>query len=154
MSGACEPVRKSLLAPRPVDAVFAAFADRIGSWWPLREHSIGGPQAVHCAIEGHVGGEVYEVNRDGYRVPWGHVLAWQPPSRVVLSWHPGRPPSTAQELEISFLAWGQATRVDLVHREWARLGEKAEEARESYLLGWDLVFLDCFARAVGAVAAR
>ncbi|MGD2050516.1 MAG: SRPBCC domain-containing protein [Chloroflexota bacterium] len=55
------------------------------------------------------------------------------------TWHPGRENETAQEVEVMFTAEGTGTRVELTHRNWALLGERAEEMRESYVQGWDLV---------------
>jgi uncharacterized protein YndB with AHSA1/START domain len=82
-----------------------------------------------------VGGRIYE--HAGDRVcEWGRVVAWQPPHRVVLSWHPGREPSTAQEVEVTFETDPGGTRVRLVHRGWEALGRAAMETRKSYESGW------------------
>jgi len=131
-----EPVRKSLSVPRPVTEAFALFTEGIGRWWPLATHSIGGARAQTCAIEPREGGEVYEVRDDGERCPWGRILAWEPPQRFVMAWHPGRAPDVAQEVEIRFVAEPGGTRVDLEHRGWQKLGPEAKEARESYDSGW------------------
>ena len=46
----------------------------------------------------------------------------------MLRWHPGREPETAQEVELRFRAEGATTVVELEHRGWAGLGDKARFA--------------------------
>lgn len=64
---------------------------------------------------------------------------WEPPQRLVLSWHPGREPDVAQKVEVRFTTDGGGTKIDLEHRDWARLGEDAGKVRESYGNGWAVV---------------
>ena len=145
-----EPVRKSITVPLAAAEAFELFTARMASWWPLRDRfSISGPRAMTCAIEPRAGGAVYEVRDDGERLPWGKVLAWEPPRRVVLSWHPGRSPNVAQEVEVTFTASGNGTRVELVHRGWQKLGDDAGAARVSYEGGWEAVLGSAFAAAAG-----
>ena len=62
--------------------------------------------------------------------------------------HPGYAAGQpATEVEVRFRARGGATVVELEHRGWERLGERAEEARASYSTGWVGV-LDRYAQAV------
>jgi uncharacterized protein YndB with AHSA1/START domain len=142
-----EPLRKSVMVSCSVEHAFEVFTGRIGSWWPLGQYSIGQERARGCAIEPRVDGEVYEVDGDGARSPWGRVVAWDPPRRFVMSWHPGREAETAQEVEVRFERTPEGTRVELEHRNWAVLGEKARETREGYSGGWDHVFGECFVAA-------
>ena len=131
-----EPVRASVAVERPPVEAFFVFTAGMGRWWPLRRHSVCRVHAVNCGIEPRLGGAVFEVRDDGERLPWGRVLEWEPPSRIVLRWHPGRPAQAAQEVEVRFTAEGAGTRLDLEHRGWARLGADAAEARKSYDIGW------------------
>jgi uncharacterized protein YndB with AHSA1/START domain len=132
-----EPLRKSVtVALAPTDA-FALFTDKIASWWPLHKYSIGAERATSCVVEPRVGGGVYEIRNDGERFPWGEILAWDPPHRFVMTWHPGREPETGQEVEVRFLAAGAGSRVELEHRGWQTLGAAAAETREGYASGWD-----------------
>ena len=66
-------------------------------------------------------------------------MAWMPPHRLVVTWHPGREADTAQELEISFAEVAEGTQVNLLHRGWEILGEQAVKARKGYVTGWDFV---------------
>ena len=145
-----EPVRKSVTVPLAPAEAFELFTARIASWWPLGERfSISGTRATTCAIEPRIGGAVYEVRDDGERLPWGKVLEWEPPRRVVLSWHPGKSPDVAQQVEVTFVSAGRSTRVELVHRGWQKLGDEAEKVRASYEGGWETVFGSAFAAAAG-----
>lgn len=133
---AAEPVRVAVSVARPLAVAFEVFTAGIARWWPLPSHSIGQARAVSCGIEPRVGGEVYEVRDDGERFPWGRVLAWDPPHRLVMSWHPGHPAEAAQEVEVRFTAEAGGTRVELEHRGWERLGTEAAAVRASYDGGW------------------
>ena len=142
-----DPVRKTISVGCAPERAFSIFTDGISRWWPLKTLSLSQARAVSCAIEPRLGGAVYEVADDGVRIEWGEVLVWEPPSRLVMSWHPGSPADTAQEVEVRFTPQGAGTRVDLEHRGWEKLGERAAEARSNYDGGWVLVFETLFAQA-------
>lgn len=149
-----EPIRKSVSVPRPPAEAFEIFTARFDSWWPLSTYSIHRADAASCGIEPRVGGEVYEIAKSGARATWGSVLTWDPPRRLVLLWHPGRDPRTAQELELRFVPVAQGTRVELEHRGWAKLGKDAAETRTSYAEGWDAVLEKHFAARCSGVPTR
>ena len=134
-----EPLRKSVTVRREPAEAFDIFTARMASWWPTGQYSIHQGQTATCGIEPCIGGEVYEIARNGERCAWGRVLAWDPPHRLVLSWHPGRDPETAQEVELRFSPVPGGTRVELEHRGWAKLGKRAAEARDGYEGGWETV---------------
>jgi uncharacterized protein YndB with AHSA1/START domain len=131
-----EPVRRSIDVGCSVTEAFRIFTAEIDSWWPLATHSIGQADAVACHFEGREGGRIYETHGDGSVHPWGTVTVWEPPARLVFSWHPGRDAATAQEVELRFLALDSGARVELEHRGWEILGDKAEETRNAYESGW------------------
>jgi uncharacterized protein YndB with AHSA1/START domain len=139
------PVEKSVLVSEPIEEAFRRFTAGIGTWWPLHTHSVGEKETEAVVFEEREGGRVYERLRDGHSTVWGTVLAWEPPRRFVMTWHPGREADGAQQLEVKFTALEDNTRVDLVHRGWELLGEKAEETRAQYDKGWDSV-IDYFAK--------
>jgi uncharacterized protein YndB with AHSA1/START domain len=142
------PVRKSVRVELPPEAAFELFTAGIARWWPLAAHSVSRARATRCAVEPRVGGALYEVRDNGTRFAWGTVLVWEPPRRFVATWHPGREPATAQEIEVRFVADGPGTRVELEHRGWATLADRAASARDNYDRGWDGV-LACFVAAAG-----
>ena len=142
-----EPVRKAVTVRRTPREAFEVFTAGFGTWWPYRKFSIHQDQTATCVIEPVVGGAIYEIALDGQRAPWGRVLAWEPGERFVMSWHPGHDAAEAQEVEIRFIPEGAGTRVELEHRDWAKLGEKAAAAPEGYNEGWVYVFETCFKEA-------
>jgi uncharacterized protein YndB with AHSA1/START domain len=149
-----EPVRKSITVASPVDRAFATFTERIADWWPTDTHSIGAyddkVETEEIVFVGGEGGRLYERVSDGRECNWGEIVVWEPPSRVVLTWHPGyEDPSEFTELEVRFTADGEGTRVDLEHRGWERLGDRAQEASRGYNEGWNFV-LDRYVAGVAA----
>lgn len=130
------PVRKSVHVPWPVEAAFVRFTREMGSWWPLRTHSVGADLARGVVFEEGAGGRIYEREEGGQTHLWGTVTAWEPPRRVRFTWHPGREASGAQDVEVRFTAEGGGTRVELTHSGWETLGDKAASTRRDYDSGW------------------
>lgn len=133
------PLHKSITVPWSQERAFTRFTTEIGSWWPLRTHSVGGARTVRCGFEGRVGGQIYEETADGTRLVWGTVLVWEPHSRTVFTWHPDRTPEVAQNIEVRFTPAGSGTRLELIHTGWERLGAEAKKARRAYPMGWTYV---------------
>jgi uncharacterized protein YndB with AHSA1/START domain len=124
-------IRKEVRVGVPVERAWTMFAERLGEWWPLDSHSFGGERAVTAVLTPE---RVYERWDDGTERTWGHVLAWEPPHRLLLTWEIGD--DCGREVEIRFLADGDGTRVELEHRGWET---GAEQTRESYDGGWSHV---------------
>ena len=141
------PLRRSVVVECGVDEAFEIFTTRIGSWWPLQTHSVSQDRARTCAIEPCLGGDVYEVRDDGERFSWGKVLAWEPPHRLMLSWHPGRSEETSQQVEVTFQATDAGTTVQVEHRDWHKLGADATDTRTAYGNGWQALLDSNFAVA-------
>jgi uncharacterized protein YndB with AHSA1/START domain len=148
------PVRVSVRVDREIAEVFRIFTEEMATWWPLGTHSIaadtyqGKVRAESVLIEGRVGGRIYERMEDGREGDWGVVLAWEPPYRVVFSWKPNLTPGPMTEVEVRFVEEGSATRVDLEHRGWERLGADGPAKRRGYESGWPGV-LARFAKRAG-----
>jgi uncharacterized protein YndB with AHSA1/START domain len=127
------PVRKSITVKADTARAFEVFTGRIGSWWP-RSHCIGSSPQKDVVLEPRAGGRWYEISEDGAQCSWGKVLAWEPPTRVLLAWQIGADwkydADLITEVEVKFtpLSPGE-TRVDLEHRNLERLGEKVEDVR-------------------------
>jgi hypothetical protein len=148
------PIRQSTLVRSDIRRTFDVFVDTIAQWWPLRPYSIGQDRVRDVVFERRVTGLIYEVWDDGHTVTWGRLLAWQPPTRFVMTWEI-LPAVT--EVELTFRALGPAlTRVAVEHRGWEALTEEqlaaATTVEGGYRAGWAEV-LATFARAVEASPA-
>jgi uncharacterized protein YndB with AHSA1/START domain len=148
-------VRQEIKVNAPIEHAFEVFTGGLASWWPLESHHIGGQPAETAVLEPRAGGRWFERAADGSECDWGSVLVWEPPKRVVLSWHLGADwsydpdPERASEVEVTFVAEGEsATRVALEHRRLERHGAGAEKIREavSGRGGWPIL-LEAFAAA-------
>jgi uncharacterized protein YndB with AHSA1/START domain len=132
-------LRKSVTVAMPVERAFRLYTEGIATWWPIETHSVAAENAETAVFEGRGGGRLYERATNGEEHVWGTVLVWDPPRRVVHSWHPGRGEETAQEVELVFTPDGEGTRVELAHSGWERLGDRMAEVMASYDTGWDFV---------------
>ena len=86
-----------------------------------------------------MGGELYELAEGDKRAHWGRVTAWEPPRRLVISWHVNPETAGPTEFEVTFTPEGEGTRVELEHRNWEAAGDGAAEMRDRYDGGWDIV---------------
>lgn len=134
-----ERVVKIVTVPGETGVVFELFTKRMGEWWPLDSHSVGGEDAVDARVDPGVGGRVYEVTRDGVEHDWARITDWEPGERIVLDWHAGVPVSQATHVEISFRQTAEGTEMTLIHDGWEARGADAQGVREGYETGWDLV---------------
>jgi uncharacterized protein YndB with AHSA1/START domain len=127
------PVRKSITVKADAAHAFAVFTGRIGNWWP-HTHTIGTSPQKAIVLEPREGGRWYEIGADGSQCNWGKVLAWEPPTRVLLAWQINADwkydPDLITEVEVTFTSLGRdLTRVDLEHRNLERFGDKVETVR-------------------------
>lgn len=139
------PVTKSMVVKRSPEEAFRLYTDGIASWWPLETHAPS-QNAETVIMEPREGGRLYERTRDGQEVDWGEVLVWDPPHRLVHSWHLGR--AVATDVELRFTPQGDGTLVELIHSGWERHGEHAADLRAQYDSGWDFVFGERYGSAV------
>ena len=134
---ALAPVVKEITIETSAARAFRVFTEDIGAWWPLATHHIGPRPAETAVIEPRAGGRWFERAADGSECPWGSVLVWDPPARLVLSWQIGGEwkydEALASEVEIRFVVLGPAlTRVELEHRKLDALGPAAENMRAAF----------------------
>lgn len=140
---AAAPVVRAAYVQRPQTETFAIFTDQIGAWWPLPTHGVFGEQAGGLEFRD---GRLIELAVDGRESTWGEVRAWEPPSRMVISWHPGRDTGEQSEVEVRFEPDAAGTRVIIEHRGWETFGADARRRRRGYVgpSAWGYV-LDHFA---------
>ena len=150
MSEPIEPVRATVEVRRGIEDAFRVFTAGIATWWPVAGHSVEPDKVAAVVLEDRVGGRLYERWHDGGEADWGRVLAWEPPTRLLLAWKPNPERPAPTEVEVRFLAVERGrTRVELEHRGWERLGDLAAQARDSYRDGWPTV-LDAYAATATA----
>ena len=155
MTGGFDPncVRKVVRVDAPQMVAWRVFTEKMGEWWPLTFYKIGKANAVDAVIEPRVGGRWYERGDDGSTCQWGSVLAWEPPSRLLLSWDINADwqyDSTLKtEIEVLFTAEARdRTRVALEHRHLDRYGARRDEMRAIFDSEGDWGrLLEAFARA-------
>ena len=143
-----EPIRKSITVDASVDHAFEVFTERMGEWWPAKTHSAHTELTDEAGLEPRLGGAIFELWRDG-REDWGEITVWEPPHRLVFTWHPGLPPEETTEVEVRFAADGDSTVVELEHRGWEARGDRAAEVRADYDQGW-IGVLEHYAKAAAA----
>ena len=133
------PVRKSVtVAIAPLQA-FELFTRDIGTWWPLATHSVGLVRSARLSFGSAVGDQLVETLADGTTEEWGTVLQSEIPRRIAFSWHPGRSPLEATQVEVTFTPDSTGgTIVELVHSGWERW-EDGETQAANYREGWDPV---------------
>jgi DNA-binding transcriptional ArsR family regulator len=134
------PVTKTRELGVGVEVAFELFTTRIAEWWPVASYSIHHEDVADVRFEGRVGGRVVEITNDGTEYSWAHVLAWDPPNRLALSWYPDVEPIASSIVEVRFTPLSEArTRLDLEHRGWEEFGPEGAGLRDRYESGWDAV---------------
>lgn len=127
------PVRKTINVKAPPERAFEVFTTGIGRWWP-KTHKIGQSDLDRPVIEPRTGGRWYEIDVDGSECEIGKVLAWEPPTRLLLAWQLDPEwkfdPDLVTEVEVIFTPEGDGTRVCLEHRHLERMGDRAGAVRE------------------------
>lgn len=132
-----EPLRLDLEVDRPAPHAFEVWTEDIGRWWPA-DHTTTGEPGLTVVLEPRVGGRIFERTTDGREFDWGEILVWEPPARFVYTWHLRRSREDATEVEIRFVATSaHATRVEIEHRGWERLGSDGPTWRDRNRGGWD-----------------
>lgn len=152
---ALPPVRKSISVRASRERAFEVFTSGFDEWWP-RTHHIGKAPLKRTIIETRQGGRCYSEHTDGSECPWGTVLLWEPPSRLVLAWQIRAEwqyePDLAKssEVEIRFTEEpGGMVRVDLEHRHLERHGAGGPAMRQAVegTGGWGAI-LEAYAARV------
>jgi uncharacterized protein YndB with AHSA1/START domain len=131
-----DPLRFSFAVNCPVDHAFAVWTGRINLWWPA-DHTVSGSADTTVVLEPRLGGRIFERTVDGVEHDWGEVTLWQPPHRLSYLWHLRSDRSAATSVEVRFVAADQAaTRIEIEHAGWERLGGDAPQWRDRNRMGW------------------
>jgi uncharacterized protein YciI/uncharacterized protein YndB with AHSA1/START domain len=158
MNAVIAPVRHQVVVNAPVQRAFDVFTDGFGTWWP-KTHTISTVPVERAIIEPRAGGRCYDRAADGSECDWGQVLAWEPPSRLVLAWQVDGSWSYEPEVDnasrvtITFTALGDKTQVTLVHDEFERHLTGGTELAAGVRDGWGGA-LRAYTAAVAEAAAE
>jgi Activator of Hsp90 ATPase homolog 1-like protein len=132
-----QPLQLSFGVACTVDHAFRVWTSGIAMWWPA-DHTVSGEAGSLIVLEPVVGGRIYERTSTGVEHDWGEVTIWEPPTRLGYLWHLRRDRADATDVEIRFVEEGPgATRVEIDHRGWERLGTDAEDWRTRNRAGWE-----------------
>jgi uncharacterized protein YndB with AHSA1/START domain len=134
-------IRKHVRVKALPARAFEIFTAGMSQWW-LKTHTINPTKSPlkDIVIEPREGGRWFERGEDGSECQWGKVLAWEPPTRLLLAWQISAQwqfdPNLVTEVEIRFTPDGNGTKVELEHRHLERLGDTAEAMRQAFERGW------------------
>lgn len=160
-----EAVRLGVTVAVSAERAFQVFTEQFDRIKP-REHNLLAPEPIaETVFEPRVGGHVYDRGENGSVCRWARVLAFEPPTRFVISWDISprwelvADPAHASEVEVTFTPEGPGqTRVELEHRHLDRHGAGWQSLRDGVAdeQGWPL-YLERYAAllpaASGAVRA-
>ena len=139
-------VKQSVVVEAPIERAFKVFTEDFGSFKP-REHNLLAVPIAETVFETRVGGHIYDRGADGSECRWARVLAFEPPSRVLLSWDISPQwqvetnPDRTSEWEVRFTSEAEGrTRVEIEHRHLERHGDGWEGMRDGVAgdQGWPL----------------
>jgi uncharacterized protein YndB with AHSA1/START domain len=136
---AVPPLRREVLVDAGPDLAFSVFTERVGSWWPVEEHSVHGEGATVVFTDQGVGARIVESKQGAQDAVWGTVTRWEPPGLLAFTWHPGGSDAAASRVQVTFEETDGKTLVTLEHAGWEVFGDQAAQARESYDHGWPVV---------------
>jgi uncharacterized protein YndB with AHSA1/START domain len=156
-TAAATSVQSSIVVEAPLERAFSVFTEGIGSWFPS-EYNLLDTEIAERVFEPRVGGHVYDRGADGSECHWARVLAYEPPTRVMISWDisPQWQIETdlekTSEVDVRFIPEGpERTRIELEHRKLDRHGEGWEQTRES--VGGEGGWPGCLRRFADRLAA-
>ena len=134
------PIAKSIHVKAAPAIAFELFTARMQDWWP-KGKTIGKNPHVAIIVEPQAGGRWFERDAGGQETNWGKVLAFEPPSRLLLGWQINgqwaHDPSFLTEVELTFVAVETGgTMVRLEHRNLERFGADAAKVAAALGGGW------------------
>jgi uncharacterized protein YndB with AHSA1/START domain len=121
-----DQAKVTVLVRVPPEDAFAIFTTEIDQWWRRgpRFRASGKRRGI-LHLEPHEGGRLFESIETASGetvVETGRVTAWEPPSRLVLTWRATNfAPSETTEVEVTFAASPSGTQVTVVHRGWSKI---------------------------------
>jgi hypothetical protein len=144
------PLQLSFEVACPAPHAFDTWTRRISAWWPA-DHTATGEDGLTIVLEPQLGGRIYQRDAAGTEIDWGEVTLWEPPSRLGYLWHLRRDRADATDVLVTFVPLSPvATRVEVLHTGWERLGADAARWRDANHGGWTTLLPHFAAEAIGA----
>lgn len=141
---AVEPLQAEVVVELSLAAAFEHFTAGLGQWWPP-EFTWSQPELLQSiSMDARVGGMLFETGPHGFRIDWGRITAWDPPSSLRFRWQisadrvPIPDPDQASVVTVTFTPAEDATRVEVVHDEWLRHGAGAADYRDQFAQAWPM----------------
>jgi uncharacterized protein YndB with AHSA1/START domain len=136
MTETTAPVRREIVVGVPPARAFELFTADMTTWWPAAHH-IGSAPIERIVVEPRAGGRWYTRHQDGTETSTGFVAAWEPPSRLVVTWQIGADWQYHHDLvttvEVRFEPAGDdRTRVVLEHRDLDAFGPDAAKMHDTF----------------------
>lgn len=151
---AIDPVHDEVFVDLAPEAAFELFTARFGSWWPP-EFSWSQPNLLQSiGMDCRPGGMLFEIGPHGFRIDWGRITRWDPPSSLSFLWQisgdrvPVPDPEQASVVTVTFTPADKGTtRVQVTHDKWERHGDGAQNYRDDFTQAWPMA-LDGYRLAV------
>lgn len=136
------PLTAHVTVGLPREEAFERFTDDFGTWWPA-EFSWSQPGLLQrIGMDCRLGGLLSEIGPHGFRIDWGQITAWEPPSSLSFLWQisaervPIPDPEQASTVSVAFNDAGESTDVQVTHSAWERHGEGAKIYRDNFQEAW------------------
>lgn len=153
-----DPLKDTVTVDLALDAAFELFTAGFGSWWPA-EFSWSQPDLLQATgMDCRLHGMLSETGPHGFRIDWGRITSWDPPSSLSFLWQisadrvPISDPNQASVVTVTFTGTNEGTRVDVIHDEWDRHGAGAQDYRDAFTQAWPMA-LDRYRQAAGSATA-
>ena len=116
----------ALRVKAPPERAFAVFVREIGAWWKPNVLFQTTPRDPgRLAFEEGEGGRLTETLANGKVFEIGRITVWDPPRRLVFGWRQAAfPVELITEVEVTFEAVGDETRVSIDHRGFDRVPDR------------------------------
>ena len=147
-----DPLEASVHVELAPELAFERFTAGFGAWWPAEFtwSQIGLLEWI--GMDGRVDGLLSERGPHGFRVDWGRIVEWEPPTRLAFLWQIGADrvpvpdPARASTVTVTVEADADGSRVRVVHDAWQRHGDGAQDYRDQFQQAWPMA-LERFAAA-------
>jgi uncharacterized protein YndB with AHSA1/START domain len=131
-----DAIRREITVTVDPANAFEIFTADMTSWWPS-DHHIGSAPIERIVVEPREGGRWYTRHEDGTETSTGFVAAWQPPTRLVITWQIGADwkynPDLVTSVEVRFEPTDDGrTLVTLEHRGLEAYGADAAAMVETF----------------------